>query len=143
LHCTALSIRPRWTERIRWIETRGKDGNVAVTWVPLDLAPILRDNLFEHVKTAIVTSATLATDARFEFLASRLGVDQLDIPPIAATFASPFDFAVQSVIAIPTDIPAPNADAPRHFAAGDRHDRRLSPKRAMVDCSRCSRVIAT
>jgi ATP-dependent DNA helicase DinG len=113
----ALDPGPDGPKRIRWIETRGREGNVAVTWVPLDLAPILRDNLFEHLRTTIVTSATLATDARFEFLASRLGVDQLDIPPIAAAYASPFDFARQSVIAIPTDVPAPNADAPRHFAA--------------------------
>jgi ATP-dependent DNA helicase DinG len=113
----ALDPGPDGPKRVRWVETRGRDGNVAVTWVPLDLAPILRANLFERVTTAIVTSATLATDSRFEFLASRLGVDQLDIPPIAEAFASPFDFATQSVIAIPTDVPAPNADGPAHFAA--------------------------
>jgi ATP-dependent DNA helicase DinG len=113
----ALDPGPDGPKRVRWIETRGKDGNVAVTWVPLDLAPILRDNLFERVKTAIVTSATLATDKRFDFLASRLGVDQLEIPPLAEAYASPFDFATQSVIAIPTDVPAPNADARAHFAA--------------------------
>jgi ATP-dependent DNA helicase DinG len=113
----ALDPGPDGPKRIRWIETRGREGNVAVTWVPLDLAPILRDNLFEHIRTTIITSATLATDAKFEFLASRLGVDQLDIPPVAAAFASPFDFAVQSVIAIPTDVPAPNADGPKHLAA--------------------------
>ena len=48
--------------RIRWIESRGRDGNVGVTWVPLDLAPILRDDLFSRAKTTIVTSATLTTD---------------------------------------------------------------------------------
>ena len=85
--------------------------------MPLDLAPILRDDLFERLKTAVVTSATLATDSRFEFLASRLGVDQLEIPPVTASFASPFNYATQSVIAIPTDTPAPNTDAPSHLAA--------------------------
>jgi len=113
----ALESGPDAPRRVRWIETRGKEGNIAVTWVPLDLAPILRDDLFGRVKTAIVTSATLATDSRFEFLASRLGVDQLDIPPVTASFASPFNYATQSVIAIPTDIPAPNADAPGHLLA--------------------------
>ena len=38
-------------QRIRWIEARGKEGNVGVTWVPLDLAPILRDDLFDRLKT--------------------------------------------------------------------------------------------
>ena len=113
----ALDPGPDAYKRVRWVETRGRDGNIGVTWVPLDLAPILRDNLFERVTTAIVTSATLATDKRFEFLASRLGVDQLDIPPVTASFASPFDYAIQSVVAIPTDVPAPNADAAGHLNA--------------------------
>ena len=113
----ALESGPDAPKRVRWIETRGKEGNIAVTWVPLDLAPILRDDLFGRVRTAIVTSATLATDSRFEFLASRLGVDQLDIPPVTASFASPFNYATQAVIAIPTDIPTPNADAPGHLLA--------------------------
>ena len=113
----ALEAGPDAHKRVRWVETRGRDGNIAVTWVPLDLAPILRDNLFDRVATAVVTSATLATDGRFEFLASRLGVNQLDIPPLTASFASPFDYASQSVVAIPTDVPAPNADAPAHLLA--------------------------
>jgi ATP-dependent DNA helicase DinG len=113
----ALEPGPDAPKRVRWIETRGKEGNIAVTWVPLDLAPILRDDLFGRVKTAIVTSATLATDSRFEFLASRLGVDQLDIPPVTASFASPFNFATQAVVAIPIDVPAPNADAAGHLFA--------------------------
>ena len=113
----ALDPGPDAPKRIRWIETRGKEGNIAVAWVPLDLAPILRDDLFAKVTTAIVTSATLATDNRFEFLAARLGVDQLEIPPLTASFPSPFDYFRQSVIAIPTDVPAPNADARAHLLA--------------------------
>ena len=46
---------------VRWIELRGKERNVVVTSVPLDLAPILREDLFRRVDTAVVTSATLAT----------------------------------------------------------------------------------
>ena len=113
----ALEPGPSAAARVRWVEIRGRSGNVAVTWVPLDLAPILRDDLFGHVKTTIVTSATLATDSKFEFLARRLGVDQLEIPPLTASFASPFDYAIQSVVAIPTDTPAPNADAQGHLQA--------------------------
>jgi ATP-dependent DNA helicase DinG len=104
-------------KRIRWIESRGREGNVGVTWVPLDLAPILREDLFARVKTAIVTSATLTTDSRFEFVSGRLGVDQLQIPPITESFPSPFDFKKQAILAIPTDTPAPNADPSGHFSA--------------------------
>jgi ATP-dependent DNA helicase DinG len=113
----ALEPGPDARKRVRWVETRGRENNVAVTWVPLDLAPILRDDLFGRLKTAVVTSATLATDARFNFLAGRLGVDQLDIPPVTASFASPFDYSTQAVVAIPTDTPLPNADPAGHLLA--------------------------
>ena len=104
-------------ERIRWIESRGREGNIGVTWVPLDLAPILRDHLFTKVKTAVLTSATLSMDSRFDFLSARLGLDQLPIPPLTESFPSPFDFKRQAILAIPTDTPAPNADAAGHFRA--------------------------
>jgi ATP-dependent DNA helicase DinG len=111
----ALDPGPDAHKRIRWIESRGREGNVGVTWVPLDLAPILRDDLFERAKTTIVTSATLTTDSRFEFVSRRLGVDQLKIPPVMESYPSPFDFKRQALLAVPTDTPAPNVDPVGHF----------------------------
>lgn len=103
-------------KRVRWVESRGRgEGNVGVTWVPLDLAPILRDDLFNRLRTTVVTSATLSTDSRFEFLSGRLGVDQLPFPPVTESFASPFDFKRQAILAVPKDVPAPNADPAGHF----------------------------
>jgi ATP-dependent DNA helicase DinG len=113
----ALEAGPDSHKRIRWVESRGREGNIGVTWVPLDLAPILRDHLFTKVKTAIVTSATLSTDSRFDFLSGRLGVDQLDIPAVTESFPSPFDFKRQAILAIPTDTPPPNVDGAGHFRA--------------------------
>ncbi|HEU4878423.1 MAG TPA: ATP-dependent DNA helicase, partial [Gemmatimonadaceae bacterium] len=40
----ALDPGPDAHKRIRWVESRGREGNIGVTWVPLDLAPILRDD---------------------------------------------------------------------------------------------------
>ena len=102
---------------VRWIEVRGTERGVAVTAVPLDLAPILRDDLFRRVSTAIVTSATLATDKRFEFLAARLGLNEADVEPTTAIFPSPFDYPSQALLAIPRDIAAPNVDPGAHFQA--------------------------
>jgi ATP-dependent DNA helicase DinG len=112
----ALDSGPGSHQRIRWVELRGRD-NVALTWVPLDLAPILREDLFSRLRTTVVTSATLAADGSFDFLASRIGADGLAIPPTGASFPSPFDFARQAVLAVPRDTPAPNADAEGHIAA--------------------------
>jgi ATP-dependent DNA helicase DinG len=113
---------------VRWIEVRGRERSVAVSSVPLDLAPILREDLFRRLDSAIVTSATLtasngrmAEDARrFDFLASRLGLDEPDLRPTTAVFDSPFHYDAQSLLAIPSDVPAPNADMDGHRRAVTR-----------------------
>ena len=111
-------------DSIRWVEVRGRERSVAVSSVPLDLAPILRDDLFARLDSTIVTSATLTTAGddsdhgsvtrRFEFLARRLGLDAPELLPTTAIFPSPFEYASQSLLAIPTDTPAPNVDADGH-----------------------------
>ena len=100
---------------VRWIEVRGKERNLAVTSVPLDLAPVLREDLFRRVKTAVVTSATLAAEQRFDFLSRRLGLDDPELEPATALYPSPFDFPRHARLAIPTNAPAPNVDAPAHI----------------------------
>src|SRR5688572_18251057 len=100
---------------VRWIEVRGKERNLAVTSVPLDLAPVLREDLFRRVRTAIVTSATLAAEQRFDFLARRLGLDDPELTPRTALYPSPFDFPGNARLAIPTNAPAPNVDAASHI----------------------------
>jgi ATP-dependent DNA helicase DinG len=97
------------------VEVRGRDANLAVTAVPLDLAPILREDLFGRVDTAIVTSATLATDGRFDFLARRLGLGADALEPVTRILPSPFAYQRQAVLCVPTDVTPPNVDAPRHL----------------------------
>lgn len=111
------TLRPsgRAPTAVRWIEVRGKDRNIAATTVPLDLAPILREDLFRRVDTAIVTSATLTADRRFAFLASRLGLTEPDVEPEVGVFPSPFRYQEQALLALPTDGPAPNVDPQGHF----------------------------
>jgi len=102
--------------RVRWLERRGGEGNVGATAVPLDLAPVLREDLFRRVETAVVTSATLAVGDGFDFLTRRLGLDDPELEPVTATLASPFSYPTQAVLAIPSDFPAPNLDGGAHFA---------------------------
>jgi ATP-dependent DNA helicase DinG len=103
-------------QTVRWLERQGRERSVAATAVPLDLAPILRDDLFRRVKTTVVTSATLATNGDFEFLRSRLGLDEEDVEPMTGVFPSPFHYDIQAMLAAPTDVPAPNADPVGHAA---------------------------
>lgn len=100
--------------RVRWLEMRG-ERNVGATAVPLDLAPVLREDLFRRVETAVCTSATLAVGDGFAFMTRRLGLDTEDLEPVTASLASPFDYPRQAMLAIPSDFPAPNADGAVHF----------------------------
>jgi ATP-dependent DNA helicase DinG len=119
---------PPEDDSVRWIEVRGRERSVVVASVPLDLAPILREDLFRRLDSAIVTSATLTASSgvanddarRFTFLSSRLGLTDPDLQPVTAVFDSPFRYESQSLLAIPSDVPAPNADADGHRRAVTR-----------------------
>ena len=116
----ALRTPPPGAPVVRWMEQSGKPGpdrNIALHCVPLDLAPVLRDDLFARVETAVITSATLATDGGFDFLEQRLGLDATKHSRRSAIFASPFDYPRQAMLVVPTDLPAPNEDPRGHFAA--------------------------
>ena len=104
------------TPTVRWLEATGRERSVAANSVPLDLAPILRDDLFRRVKTTIVTSATLATDGDFTFLKNRLGLNEDDVEPVTGVFPSPFHYDLQALLAIPTDAPMPNTEGVKHTA---------------------------
>jgi ATP-dependent DNA helicase DinG len=114
-----LALRPPddAPESVRWVEVRGRERNVAVVSVPLDLAPILRDDLFARAATTVVTSATLAADGNFSFLVRRLGLDGAESPPVTHLLPSPFDYPRQALLGIPSDVPAPNENASGHQEA--------------------------
>jgi ATP-dependent DNA helicase DinG len=104
---------------VRWLERTGMKGQqVALAAVPLDLAPLLRELVFDRVKTVTLTSATLAAGGEFDFLESRLGL-AIEPNPVAvrSILPSPFDFAGQCLFGIPDDIPDPREDEVGHAQA--------------------------
>ncbi len=112
------ALKPEQGEgaQVRWLEFRGRpsESNVVASAVPLDLEQLLRDDLFGRLTTTVITSATLTAGNKFEFTRGRLGLAALDPAPVEHQLASPFDYARQAVLAIPTDLPAPNKDASGH-----------------------------
>lgn len=111
------ALDPRTGEpSVRWIEAKGRERAASVSTVPLDLAPILREDLFKRATTTVVTSATLAADGKFNFLASRLGLDDPQLRPKTAIYPSPFNYRDQAMLALPSDVPPPNQDAAAHFS---------------------------
>ncbi len=101
---------------VRWLEVRGggRRANLVLAAAPIDLGELLRDALFTRVETSILTSATLTTRRTFDFVRGRLGLAASDLameeePPEVEerVVPSPFDFQRQMLIAVPTDLPAP------------------------------------
>lgn len=86
---------------VYWVERRGRGTYLQAT--PIDVAPILDNNLFERISTVVLTSATLAVAGSFEFTESRLGVRS------ARTLIvdSPFNYAKQALLYVPRDLPDP------------------------------------
>jgi ATP-dependent DNA helicase DinG len=118
----ALRPPPGGAPAVRWLERRGrKAANVSLAAVPLDLAPVLKENLFDRIETVVLTSATLAAGGEFSYLEARLG---LDLPPsrvrVREIHASPFDFPSQCLFGVPTDLPEPRDDEAGHDAAVTR-----------------------
>ncbi len=105
---------------VRWLERRGsgegREKQIAARAAPVDLSELLRASLFERVDTAVLTSATLSTRDGFAFIRSRLGLGN-GLRIREATFPSPFDFSEQTLVAIPTDLPAPVGSEPGRFDA--------------------------
>ncbi|MGH7658444.1 MAG: ATP-dependent DNA helicase, partial [Gemmatimonadales bacterium] len=104
---------------VRWLEKSGqRSGHVSLAAVPLDLAPLLRELIFEKVETVALTSATLAAGGDFEFLESRLGLSGEGSPvAVREILPSPFDFGSQCLFGIPDDLPDPREDETAHAVA--------------------------
>ena len=92
-----------------WIDRRGDrrggQHNVFLQATPISVSEILRNNLFEHLESAVLTSATLAVTGGFDYIRSRLGVQHardLVVP-------SHFDYERQALLYIPPDLPDPRA----------------------------------
>jgi len=110
----ALKPAPGQPPAVRWLERLGA-AHVALATAPLELAPVLKEALFDRVESVVVTSATLAAGGDFGFLAGRLGVDLAPVRQGAREILpSPFNFREQCLFAIPQDVPEPTQGSDAH-----------------------------
>jgi ATP-dependent DNA helicase DinG len=114
---------------VRWLDHRGRgrQANLVLAAAPIELGGVLRESLFTRVESAVLTSATLSTRKRFDFLRGRLGLHaeamrdaEQEVEITERILLSPFDFATQTLLGVPTDLPAAEAGEPAfHDATAD------------------------
>ena len=86
---------------VRWAERRGR--GLFLHTSPLDVSADFRRTILESAEAVILTSATLSAASRFDFLRTRLGIQE------AREFqtASSFDYAHQAILYVSRHLPDP------------------------------------
>jgi len=88
------------------MELRGRK-TVVLTAAPIDVADLLRSNVFDRLQSTVLTSATMTVENGFEFFRRRLGLEQAETLAVE----SPFDHRAQAVLYLPRAMPAPSDPA--------------------------------
>lgn len=119
--CAALAkdidtwLKQRIADAVYWIETSGRrQERTSFCCSPVEIGPVLREELFNKVPTVILTSATLAVGGQsFDFIRSRLGLDHA----AELKLGSPFDYRANVRLILPQQMPDPAGDAAAFEAA--------------------------
>ena len=99
---------------VYWVERRGR--GLFLRASPIDVSTLLQDKLFERVETVVLTSATLASAGRFDFIRGRLGLasdgegfegGRLAAKTDELVAPSGYDYAEQAVLYLPPRMPDP------------------------------------
>ena len=99
-------------DHVFWAQPRGR--GLGLHAAPIDIDHELRERLYTRVDTVVFTSATLATEGRFDFFARRMGLTRTDAPGLdpgvrTVLVESPFDYRRQACLYLPGHLPEPTA----------------------------------
>ena len=99
-------------DAVYWLETSGQNQQrIKLVCAPIDVGPVLREELFNKVSTVILTSATLAVGGKsFAFVRQRLGLTKSNETKVG----SPFDYQSQMKLILPEGMPDPS-EAPMAY----------------------------
>ncbi len=108
----AQFLAPPADGRVRWIDVSAHQ--VRLVESPLDIRDALREQMGSAPKAWVFTSATLGDDERLTWFTESAGLDDARV----LRLGSPFDYAGNARLFIPTDFPKPNQpEHPRAVAA--------------------------
>ncbi|NIR49967.1 DEAD/DEAH box helicase family protein [candidate division KSB1 bacterium] len=96
---------------VRWLEVRQGYKNTKIVRLrsaPLEIAPIMKEKVYNQFNNVSLTSATLTVESKFDYLKNRLGLDLVDPTRLlTSALPAPFDYERQTLVAIPADLPDP------------------------------------
>jgi len=99
----AFLMRADTDDHVYFAETRGR--GVFLRAMPIDVSGRLKQLLFDQLRAAVLTSATLAVDNGFGYVKDRLGIEPSD----ELLLASPFHYEEQALLYVPKGMPEPLA----------------------------------
>ena len=98
-----LCVLANLDETVVWRDGSGGESELRAS--PIDVAPLLRDKLWDKLHAAVLTSATLSIEGDLGFTRRRLGVDHAT----ELVLASPFDVQANALLYLPEAAPDPRA----------------------------------
>jgi len=114
--CTAFLEYKEKPDEVLWLERQRSRRREDSDWVifsetPLDVAPILRESLFDTSETVVCLSATLSVGGTFDYWGLRSGFSLAeDRKRLTGIFPSPFPYRDSVLLAIPRDGPLPQEE---------------------------------
>jgi ATP-dependent DNA helicase DinG len=100
---------------VYWLEKRGR--GIFLRASPIDVSTLLQEKLFDKTETVVLTSATLSTNGKFNFIKDRLGLSDAKTDTLLAPSA--FDYEKQAIIYIPKAMPDPRSPDFTQMAANE------------------------
>jgi len=90
---------------VYWLEIVQKKRfhKIILRGVPINIAGPLKEQLFDKIDRMVLTSATLTTQGKFDFIKERIGCE----PKEEMVLDSPFDYESQALLYVPRDMPEP------------------------------------
>lgn len=90
---------------VYWMERRGRGMFLRAS--PIDVSALLQEKLFDKMETVVMTSATLSSNGKFDFVRDRLGLEQEKTDTLLAP--SSYNYEKQAIVYLPTAMPDPRS----------------------------------
>jgi len=98
-------LNQHFPDYVYWLEIQQKKRfrKIILRGVPINIAGPLKEQVFDKIDRMVLTSATLTTQGKFDFIKERIGCE----PKEEMVLDSPFDYESQALLYVPRDMPEP------------------------------------